>query len=963
MGLIRQVFTLTTKNLRLEVLRHAFSTVFRALLLPAAFILFLGEAQNFFVAPSTYGIGAAVQVLPLLDALSFHGIPSKVVLVNSGYTIGEIDHVIGTLAQSVKSAGKEVILVSDESSVPHICPNSIRQISDCYSVAVFHSSPSEGSGGIWNYTILIDAGRGYGLHVDSPSNDVDLYPIPFQHAIDTAISSVSPAMNHSQLPQQIFHYSYTEETETDREEGVRSRYEGTIRTALAVAYFLGQIGVIYHLVGMMTFERERGISQLLEAMMPNKQQWQPQFARLLSYHLAFTIIYFPGWIVMAFITRYTVFRHANTFILLAFYLLSGMSLVSSSIFGAAFFRRAQLSAVSVTGISLILGLIGMLFASGGNLLVGLLSLFFPPIATVNFIEELAYWEGQGRSIDLHLGAPSRSARYPGLVYWYCMLLQIFVYPLLAAFVEKAFFQSRSRNRILTQSEKMSASPIRMTGLFISYALPWYRRLGNFITHRYQPMVQAVNGVTANIARGQITVLLGPNGSGKTSTVRCIAGLERATGGLLEIENAGSLGICPQENIFWDLLTVEEHLKILTAIKQHGPLDPQLEVKRLIQACDLDTKANALARSLSGGQKRKLQLAMMFAAGSRLCCVDEVSSGLDPRSRRKICEILLAERGERTFLLTTHFLDEAETLADSILILSKGSLTAMGSAVELKQKHGGDYRIHLTNTPELRRRDTYALSTDMSALLEQGTLDVQNSSDVARIADELDKSGVSNYGITGPSMENVLFNVLQAPLHVESIGRGSELNSRSAHPGGLGRSMRILLGKRLIVFKRNFVAHLLAMLIPPIVAGIASIFLHNYNGMNCGANFVAQQSPTDSSLNLPVFDFLIGPSSQISPRIINSISESLGGRASSDIGSFLHQVETLDAFNEYVRDNFTNLNPGGIFLGQGTSKPTFAYLADGPMYNSIFTQNLLDRLLTNITIITQYRDIPSSFEVR
>ena len=160
MELFRQILTLTKKNLRLEVSRHAFSTVLRALLLPAAFIFFLGEAQNFFIAPCTYGIGVATQILPLLDALSFHGTPPKVVLVNSGHAGGDIDRVIKTLSDSVKSAGKEVTLLSDESRLHSICPNSIRQISDCYAAAVFHSSPSEGSGGIWNYTILIDAGRG-----------------------------------------------------------------------------------------------------------------------------------------------------------------------------------------------------------------------------------------------------------------------------------------------------------------------------------------------------------------------------------------------------------------------------------------------------------------------------------------------------------------------------------------------------------------------------------------------------------------------------------------------------------------------------------------------------------------------------------------------------------------------------------------------------------------------------------
>src|SRR5204862_5134976 len=106
------------------------------------------------------------------------------------------------------------------------------------------------------------------------------------------------------------------------------------------------------------------------------------------------------------------------------------------------------------------------------------------------------------------------------------------------------------------------------------------------------------------------------------------------------------------------------------------------------------KLHAKAKTLSGGQKRKLQLGMMLTGGSGVCAGDEVSSGLDPLSRRKIWDILLAERGQRTIILTTHFLDEADLLADHIVILSKGTLRAEGSSAELKDKVGGGYRIHL-----------------------------------------------------------------------------------------------------------------------------------------------------------------------------------------------------------------------------------------------------------------------------
>jgi ABC-type multidrug transport system ATPase subunit len=95
------------------------------------------------------------------------------------------------------------------------------------------------------------------------------------------------------------------------------------------------------------------------------------------------------------------------------------------------------------------------------------------------------------------------------------------------------------------------------------------------------------------------------------------------------------------------LTVKEHVRIFTSLKSLGNYDLDTETDALIKACDLENKRDAKSKTLSGGQKRKLQLAMMFAGGSAVCCVDEVSTGLDPISRRKIWDILLAERGRRT----------------------------------------------------------------------------------------------------------------------------------------------------------------------------------------------------------------------------------------------------------------------------------------------------------------------------
>lgn len=141
------------------------------------------------------------------------------------------------------------------------------------------------------------------------------------------------------------------------------------------------------------------------------------------------------------------------------------------------------------------------------------------------------------------------------------------------------------------------------------------------------------------------------------------------------------------------MTVREHVRIFSDLKCLEAVNHEV-VNDLVKGVDLVGKLPAKAKTLSGGQKRKLQLAMMFAGGSSVCCVDEVSTGLDPISRRRIWEILLAERTRRTIIMTTHFLDEADYLADDIAIMYKGALRASGTSASLKQAYGNGYTVTL-----------------------------------------------------------------------------------------------------------------------------------------------------------------------------------------------------------------------------------------------------------------------------
>jgi ATP-binding cassette, subfamily A (ABC1), member 3 len=205
----------------------------------------------------------------------------KLVMVNNGLSGGDIDKVIDSITGPVNASGHHVVVLSREAQLAGLCSLHLQGYSNCYAAAVFHSSPKEGPGGSWNYTIRVPPSLAAKVDISATRNDVEVYGLPLQHAIDSAIASLTGTGTQNSLSQ-TYQYSYTSETEQQRQDGVHDRYQNTIRSALAVAFFISQIGVVYHLVGFMAFERERGISQLLEALMPNKRRWQPQFARLLS---------------------------------------------------------------------------------------------------------------------------------------------------------------------------------------------------------------------------------------------------------------------------------------------------------------------------------------------------------------------------------------------------------------------------------------------------------------------------------------------------------------------------------------------------------------------------------------------------------------------------------------------------------------------------------------------------------
>lgn len=155
-----------------------------------------------------------------------------------------------------------------------------------------------------------------------------------------------------------------------------------------------------------------------------------------------------------------------------------------------------------------------------------------------------------------------------------------------------------------------------------------------------------------------------------------------------------MGVCPQHDILFDNLTVKEHLVMFANFKGMDAGVIEEDIRKVIEDVDLVEKTDYLAKNLSGGQKRRLSVAIAFIGGSKLIYLDEPTSGMDTSARRYIWEMLKNYKNQRIVVLTTHFMDEADFLGDRIGIMGEGKLICCGSSVFLKNKFGVGYNLTL-----------------------------------------------------------------------------------------------------------------------------------------------------------------------------------------------------------------------------------------------------------------------------
>jgi len=201
-------------------------------------------------------------------------------------------------------------------------------------------------------------------------------------------------------------------------------------------------------------------------------------------------------------------------------------------------------------------------------------------------------------------------------------------------------------------------------------------------------VEALRGVSFEIAAGEIFGLLGPNGAGKTTTVEILEGYRERDGGSVTVlgedpAQAGGawrerIGVVLQSSSLYETLTVTEHLMLFA-----GFYEQPRQVGEVVELVGLEEKRDSRVRTLSGGQRRRLDLGLALVGDPELVFLDEPTTGFDPEARRRAWDTIggLRQLG-KTILLTTHYLDEAERLSDRVAVVRDGEIVAIGPPTEL-----------------------------------------------------------------------------------------------------------------------------------------------------------------------------------------------------------------------------------------------------------------------------------------
>ncbi|KAI8349326.1 P-loop containing nucleoside triphosphate hydrolase protein, partial [Mortierella sp. GBAus27b] len=333
-----------------------------------------------------------------------------------------------------------------------------------------------------------------------------------------------------------------------------------------------------------------------------------------------------------------------------------------------------------------------------------------------------------------------------------------------------------RDRVQTQYEP-SKTPLIIDNLF----------------HRYRGKVEpALRGMTFGVETNTVLGLLGPNGAGKSTMIHLLTGLYSPTSGTAYVAGAdirtematvhSKIGVCPQHDILWGDLTVADHLLFYSRLRGIPPRLEQQAVTYAIASVSLTKFRDRQVKGLSGGEKRRVSIAISLLGDNSVIFLDEPSTGLDPAVRRVIWDIINRVKVNRTVVLTTHSMEEADILSDRIAIMTTGRLRCIGTSLHLKELYGSGFRLNISSKPgqleeacqsvisqllqgtRYRRIDKFTNASTFEFDLQQQQIDPKTGKgQLSRIFSTLSQPGafpdIEDWGVSQTTLEDVFIKIV------------------------------------------------------------------------------------------------------------------------------------------------------------------------------------------------------------
>ena len=287
---------------------------------------------------------------------------------------------------------------------------------------------------------------------------------------------------------------------------------------------------------------------------------------------------------------------------------------------------------------------------------------------------------------------------------------------------------------------------------------------------------AVDGVSFSVPQGTVLGLLGPNGAGKTTTVRMMTTLTEPTSGTARVAGYDvrtepemvrrNMGLTGQAATVDELLTGRENIRMIGGLYGIGRRDVARLGDQLLERFSIADAADRPVKSYSGGMRRRIDLAVSLIASPPVLFLDEPTTGLDPRSRADLWEVLrgLVAQGT-TLLLTTQYLEEADQLADDIVVIDRGRIIAKGTPLGLKQQAGAaSLVVTVTNSADLPAARELLARTNAEVRIDVGarqlTASAEGIADLTRVAGWLQESliEVDDIGLSRPSLDDVFLTL-------------------------------------------------------------------------------------------------------------------------------------------------------------------------------------------------------------